>query len=119
MYDRNALIADRLDAFAALLDLAEANGYTVRAYRRAAATIRGVTVPVADLVRSGRVRELRGIGPGIEARLRELLRARAARDPVPRHPRSPCRTPRRARPENAAARLPRARRPGRAAMRRR
>jgi DNA polymerase (family X) len=30
-------------------------------------------MPVAGLVRSGRVRELRGIGPGIEARLRELV----------------------------------------------
>src|SRR4029078_10684710 len=29
--------------------------------------------PVAELVRTGRVRELRGIGPGIEARLRELV----------------------------------------------
>ena len=29
--------------------------------------------PVAELVRSGRARELRGIGPGIEARLRELV----------------------------------------------
>src|SRR5215218_5367267 len=69
----NALIADRLDAFASLLELSDANPYTVRAYRRAADLIRGVGVPVADLVRSGRVRELRGIGPGIEARLRELV----------------------------------------------
>ncbi|HEX6457468.1 MAG TPA: PHP domain-containing protein [Thermoleophilaceae bacterium] len=69
----NPAIADQLDAFASLLELADANPYTARAYRRAAATIRGVAVPVADLVRSGRVRELRGIGPGIEARLRELV----------------------------------------------
>jgi DNA polymerase (family 10) len=69
----NPQIADRLDAFAALLDLAEANPYTARAYRRAAETIRGAAVPVAELVRSGRARELRGIGPGIEARLRELV----------------------------------------------
>ena len=69
----NAQIADRLDAFASLLELAEANPYTARAYRRAAETIRGAAVPVAELVRSGRVRELRGIGPGIEARLRELV----------------------------------------------
>jgi DNA polymerase (family X) len=69
----NAQIADRLDAFAALLELSDANSYTVRAYRRAADTIRGAPAPVAELVRSGRVRELRGIGPGIEARLRELF----------------------------------------------
>jgi DNA polymerase (family X) len=69
----NPQIADRLDALASLLELAEANPYTARAYRRAAETIRGIPTPVAELVRSGRVRELRGIGPGIEARLRELV----------------------------------------------
>jgi DNA polymerase (family 10) len=69
----NPQIADRLDAFASLLELAEANPYMARAYRRAAETIRDVGLPVAELVRSGRARELRGIGPGIEARLRELV----------------------------------------------
>jgi DNA polymerase (family X) len=69
----NAQIADRLEAFAALLELGEANPYTARAYRRAAETIRGAPTPVAELVRSGRVRDLRGIGRGIEGRLRELV----------------------------------------------
>jgi DNA polymerase (family 10) len=69
----NPQIADRLDAFASLLELNEANPYTVRAYRRAADAIRGAALPVAELVRSGRVRELRGIGAGIESRLRELV----------------------------------------------
>jgi DNA polymerase (family 10) len=69
----NPEIADRLEALAALLELAEANPYTVRAYRRAAETIRAVAVPAGELIRSGRVRELRGIGPSIEARLRELV----------------------------------------------
>jgi DNA polymerase (family 10) len=69
----NAEIADRLEAFASLLELAEANPYTARAYRRAAETVRSAAVPVAELVRSGRVRDLRGIGRGIEGRLRELV----------------------------------------------
>jgi DNA polymerase (family X) len=69
----NPRIADRLEAFASLLELSDANPYTARAYRRAAETIRAAAVPVAELVRGGRVRELRGIGPGIEARLRELV----------------------------------------------
>jgi DNA polymerase (family X) len=69
----NAQIADRLDAFASLLELSEANPYTVRAYRRAADTTRAAAAPITELVRSGRARELRGIGPGIEARLRELV----------------------------------------------
>ena len=69
----NTEIADRLESFASLLDLAGSNPYTSRAYRRAAEMIRETQAPVADLVRAGRVRELRGIGPGIEARLKELV----------------------------------------------
>ncbi|HWE32028.1 MAG TPA: PHP domain-containing protein [Solirubrobacteraceae bacterium] len=69
----NAEIADRLDAFAAVLELGDANPYTIRAYRRAAETVRGSAVPVGELVAAGRGRELRGIGAGIEARLRELV----------------------------------------------
>jgi DNA polymerase (family 10) len=69
----NPGIAERLDAFAMLLELSEANPYTIRAYRRAAETVRGAAIPVTELVTAGRVRELRGIGSGIEARLRELV----------------------------------------------
>jgi DNA polymerase (family 10) len=69
----NAEIADRLTLFAALLDLAETSPFAVRAYARAADLVRTTPVAVSDLVRSGRVRELRGIGPGIEAKLRELV----------------------------------------------
>jgi len=69
----NTEIADRLETFALMLELAEANPYTIRAYRRAAETIRSAPLPVEGLVRRNRVRELRGIGQGIEGRLRELL----------------------------------------------
>jgi DNA polymerase (family 10) len=69
----NRQIAERLDTFASLLELADANPYTARAYRRAAETIRATPLPVAELVRSGRVRQLRGIGRGIETRVRELV----------------------------------------------
>ena len=69
----NEAIATRLEGFAALLDLAGSSFYTVRAYRRAADLIRSTPAPVATLVRAGRARELRGVGPGIEARLRELV----------------------------------------------
>jgi DNA polymerase (family 10) len=69
----NAEIADRLDAFAAVLELGDANPYTIRAYRRAADTVRDSAVGVADLVAAGRGRELSGIGSGIETRLRELV----------------------------------------------
>jgi DNA polymerase (family X) len=69
----NAEIASALDEYAALLELAEANAYATRAYRRAADLIRTTPGPVAELVRAGRVRSLRGIGASIETRLRELV----------------------------------------------
>jgi DNA polymerase (family 10) len=69
----NATIAERLEAFAALLDLSGAGHYSSRAYRRAAETIRESKAPIAELVAAGRVQELRGIGSGIAARLRELV----------------------------------------------
>jgi DNA polymerase (family 10) len=69
----NAEIADRLTLFAALLELADTSPFAVRAYTRAADVIRASPASVAELVRSGRVRELRGIGSGIESKLRELV----------------------------------------------
>ena len=69
----NAELASSLEELAALLELAGASSYAIRAYRRAAELVRTTPAPVADLVRAGRVRSLRGIGPGIEARLRELV----------------------------------------------
>ena len=69
----NDTIAALLDEYAALLELAGAGHYTHRAYGRAAELIRSTPAPVDDLVRAGRVRELRGVGPSIEARLRELV----------------------------------------------
>src|SRR5918998_1420888 len=65
----NDVLAERLEAFAALLDLAGDRGYAARAYRRA-----------AELIQAGRAQELRGIGPGIEARLRELVETGTIRD---------------------------------------
>jgi DNA polymerase (family 10) len=69
----NADIAQTLEAYAGLLDLAGAGHYSVRAYRRAAELVRETRAPVAELVREGRVRDLRGIGRGIETRLHELV----------------------------------------------
>ncbi len=69
----NAVIADQLALFAALLELAESSPFAVRAYARAAELVRSTPAPVAELVREGRVRELRGIGPSIESKLQELV----------------------------------------------
>ncbi len=69
----NAAIAERLESFAVLLELAGSSHYTARAYRRAAETIRETRAPVEELVRAGRAQELRGVGRGIAERLRELV----------------------------------------------
>jgi DNA polymerase (family 10) len=69
----NSVIADQLEGFAALLELSGANPFAARSYRRAADVVRVSPLAVAELVRKGCVRSLRGIGPGIEARLRELV----------------------------------------------
>ncbi|HET6174519.1 MAG TPA: helix-hairpin-helix domain-containing protein [Gaiellales bacterium] len=65
-------MAARLNEYAALLELSGASHYSVRAYSRAAEIVRAAPVPIAELVREGRVQELKGIGPAIEGRLREL-----------------------------------------------
>ena len=69
----NASIAARLEEFAGLIDLQGTSPYAARAYRRAAETIRATPAPISEIVGARRERELRGIGPGIAARLRELV----------------------------------------------
>jgi DNA polymerase (family X) len=69
----NAEIADQLTLFSALLELAGTSPFAVRAYVRAAELIRSSPASVAELVRADRVRELRGVGAGIESKLRELV----------------------------------------------
>ncbi len=69
----NPAIAAALREYGALLELADAGPYAARAFARAAELVAATGVDVAALVRAGRARELRGIGPGIDARLRELV----------------------------------------------
>ncbi len=69
----NAQIADQLSLFAALLELADTNAFAVRAYARAADQVRSMPGSIAELVRTGRARELRGIGASIASKLEELV----------------------------------------------
>ena len=70
----NAAIAERLEAFAALLELAGAELYTSRAYRRAADLIRDDAGAGRRARAAGRVpASCAGSAPGIERRLRELV----------------------------------------------
>ena len=70
----NAEIADRLSALAQMLTLEKANPYKIRAYRRAAAVIRGMGESVDELVRSGAdLTEFSGIGAAIAAAIAEIV----------------------------------------------
>jgi DNA polymerase (family 10) len=70
----NAEIADRLSMLAQLMSMEKVNPYKVRAYRRAAATIRGMGESVDELVRNDSDLTIyAGIGSGISAAIRELV----------------------------------------------
>jgi DNA polymerase (family 10) len=70
----NAEIADHLSALAQLLTLEKANPYKIRAYRRAAATIRGLGESVDELVRNNAdLRVYAGIGEALNGALREIV----------------------------------------------
>lgn len=70
----NAEIADRLSALAQLLTVEKANPYKIRAYRRAAATIRGLGESVDELVRNNvDLTGYAGIGEAISGAVREIV----------------------------------------------
>jgi DNA polymerase (family X) len=70
----NAQIADQLAGLAQLLSAQKVNPYKIKAYRRAAATIRTLSESIADLVRQGEdLTQLAGIGSGINAAIREIV----------------------------------------------
>jgi len=72
----NAEIADRLSALAQLLTVKGDNPYKIRAYRRAATTIRGLGESVDELVRNeGDLTAYEGIGKAIADSLVEHLKA--------------------------------------------
>lgn len=94
MHGENGGIADRLDEVARLLEEQGANPFRVRAYARAAETVRALARPIRELYHvdglSG-LEALDGIGPGLaralqqlitEGRLPMLERLRGEHDPI-------------------------------------
>ena len=70
----NADVADRLSSLAQMLTMEKANPYKVRAYRRAAAVVRGLGESVEELVRSNAdLRVYAGIGEAISGAIREIV----------------------------------------------
>jgi DNA polymerase (family 10) len=70
----NADIADRLSSLAQMLTMEKANPYKVRAYRRAAAVVRGLGESMDEMVRSNAdLRVYAGIGEAISGAIREIV----------------------------------------------
>jgi DNA polymerase (family X) len=72
----NDPLADRLDEIADLLHVQGANPYRVRAYRRAAAQLRQLTLPVSQIVATQGVAgldRLPHIGPSLARTIRDLV----------------------------------------------
>jgi DNA polymerase (family 10) len=70
----NAEISQRLAAHASTLQARGENPYKVRAYRRAAQTVKALRDSMDRLVRSGTdITRFPGIGKGIAAALREIV----------------------------------------------
>jgi DNA polymerase (family 10) len=62
-----------LDQIASHLELRQDNPFRVRAFRTAARTVRGLPGEPADWVSQGTLEETRGIGPAIQAVVRDLV----------------------------------------------
>jgi len=70
----NAAIADIFDEIADLLELTNANPFRVRAYRRAAQTVRGNSRELAEDLAAGRKPDrLPGIGADLAAKIAEIV----------------------------------------------
>src|SRR5262245_8743733 len=70
---RNLEIASIFNQIADLLEIQTANPFRVRAYRRAAASLEGLTGNVEELVRQGTVREIPGVGEDLAKKIAEYI----------------------------------------------
>ncbi len=70
---RNLEIAAIFNQIADLLEIQSANPFRVRAYRRAAASLEGLTGNVEELVRQGTVREIPGVGEDLAKKIAEYI----------------------------------------------
>ena len=69
----NAAVAEVFEEVSRLLELTGDNPHRVRSYASVARTLAGLEEPIATLLAEGRLTEVKGIGEGTAARVRELL----------------------------------------------
>ncbi len=70
---KNVDLAAQFDLLADLMELEEADGFRIAAYRRAATRIKETGSSVAQLALDGRAKELQGIGKTIEQKIVEVV----------------------------------------------
>lgn len=70
---KNAEIAALFSSIADILEIKDESIFRVNAYRRAARTIEDLSVDVAELVESGEILELKGIGKATAEKIEEYL----------------------------------------------
>ena len=68
----NVAVARALEDLADLQELSGIAVFKVRAFRSAARAIEGITENIGDLVRDGKLKDVRGVGEGVARRIKEL-----------------------------------------------
>lgn len=69
----NKTISEILEEVATLLELSGENPFKCRAYHNASRVIAGLTTEAEALIRSGEIKNIKGIGEGIAEKLKELV----------------------------------------------
>ncbi len=72
-HDSNHTLANLFLSMAELLKTQGENPYRIRAYQRAADTVANLESPVAELIRTGNLRTLPGIGKDLAAKIQEYV----------------------------------------------
>jgi DNA polymerase (family 10) len=70
---KNSQIAAIFDEIAEMLTIKKDNVFKIRAYRKVARAIEGLTEPVGKLVTENRLQEIPGVGPAITKKITELV----------------------------------------------
>ena len=71
---KNSLVASVLDELADYSEMEDDQPYRARAYRRAAQTISSMEGDIEDLLKKGSLKEIPGVGEGIEKKIVEILK---------------------------------------------
>ncbi|RCK75175.1 MAG: DNA polymerase X family [Ignavibacteriae bacterium] len=69
----NKTIAEILDDIGTFLELTGENPFKCRAYHNASRIVAGLTTEVEELIKSGEIKNVKGIGEGIAEKLKELV----------------------------------------------